>query len=708
MTWFTRKFVSTVRRASALLVLVAASGCQSDGSGAPDGSGPLRPSDSLLDDPALQAVVDFQVRRDAESLALMLGAEKEEVRARAALALASVQDISALPLLIAALAGDADANVRRDAAFAVGQLSDASAVEPLAAAFGAESDSQVRRRILEALGKIPVPQAAEALLAVDARSDEQVHRALALSVNGAVRGVVHPDAQDFLFSILDHADRDVGAAAAYFFGRSQDPSRWSARVGRIHEVLEGIGPGDPAAGYLVQALGKLGAAGDQEELARWVLEATDWRVRVEALNGIRPAAGDQAQLEVFLGALDDPSDHVAGIAAALIGRNAQVPSVVARLQTWVAANPDRLAVVGPLLSTLANQDAREFVYAWIDDGTGDDAERWRIGVEALAQLRGRDALDRLASGLNSASEDIVTATVVALADRWIDDQIYPELRPLYYTVLSEAMASGNPTAELAAGEVLADPLLHEFGSVARLIEAYQAGARGDDPRSAAELLRFVAITQVPQIEPVLRQAVDHPAYVVRRIAASGLQRLTGETIEISPDEDSAVEAEAASTLAYDPTVIDWKYVISLGTAPLWHITTNKGDVTLRLVTEQAPHTVQTIARLTDEGRFDGVPFHRVIPNFVAQGGDVDGGSGRGGPGYAITSEFTEIPYSRGAIGMASAGKDTEGSQFFIAHARLPHLDGGYTVFGWVESGMDVIDQIVQHDRIVSATLERSR
>ncbi len=127
---------------------------------------------------------------------------------------------------------------------------------------------------------------------------------------------------------------------------------------------------------------------------------------------------------------------------------------------------------------------------------------------------------------------------------------------------------------------------------------------------------------------------------------------------------------------------------------------------VRLETEEAPQTVQTIARLAEAGRYDGVPFHRVVPNFVVQGGDFASGDGFGGPGFTIRSELTLIPYLRGVIGMASAGKDTEGSQFFITHSMQPHLDGGYTAFGWVVEGMDVVDRLLVGDRIVRATIER--
>jgi peptidylprolyl isomerase len=96
----------------------------------------------------------------------------------------------------------------------------------------------------------------------------------------------------------------------------------------------------------------------------------------------------------------------------------------------------------------------------------------------------------------------------------------------------------------------------------------------------------------------------------------------------------------------------------------------------------------------------------VVANFVAQGGDFSSGDGFGGPGFTIPSEFTELRFLEGVIGMASAGKDTEGSQFFITHSPQPHLDGLYTAFGRVVSGMDVVAELLVGDRIVRATVER--
>jgi peptidylprolyl isomerase len=128
-------------------------------------------------------------------------------------------------------------------------------------------------------------------------------------------------------------------------------------------------------------------------------------------------------------------------------------------------------------------------------------------------------------------------------------------------------------------------------------------------------------------------------------------------------------------------------------------------VVIEMDLQSAPQTVTTIAALAEEGAYDGVPFHRVVPNFVVQGGDVGRGDGWGGPGFMIRSEFTRIPYQRGTVGMASAGKDTEGSQFFITHSMQPHLDGRYTAFGRVVEGMDIVDRLVENDTISTARVE---
>lgn len=133
--------------------------------------------------------------------------------------------------------------------------------------------------------------------------------------------------------------------------------------------------------------------------------------------------------------------------------------------------------------------------------------------------------------------------------------------------------------------------------------------------------------------------------------------------------------------------------------------TNKGAIQIELYPQYAPKTVNNFVFLTREGFYDGVVFHRVISNFVIQGGDPTG-SGRGGPGYRFEDEVKGNPlkHETGVLSMANAGPGTNGSQFFITHSPQPHLDGKHTVFGKVTDGMSVVNAIRQGDKMTKVTV----
>ena len=133
--------------------------------------------------------------------------------------------------------------------------------------------------------------------------------------------------------------------------------------------------------------------------------------------------------------------------------------------------------------------------------------------------------------------------------------------------------------------------------------------------------------------------------------------------------------------------------------------TNKGTIELVLYPANAPKTVNNFVFLVREGYYDGIKFHRVIPDFVIQGGDPTG-TGMGGPGYKFEDECKGNPLKHGTgwISMANAGPNTNGSQFFITHSPQPHLDGRHTVFGKVVNGMDVVNAIEQGDEMVKVTV----
>ncbi|HPZ10382.1 MAG TPA: peptidylprolyl isomerase [Candidatus Eremiobacteraeota bacterium] len=133
--------------------------------------------------------------------------------------------------------------------------------------------------------------------------------------------------------------------------------------------------------------------------------------------------------------------------------------------------------------------------------------------------------------------------------------------------------------------------------------------------------------------------------------------------------------------------------------------TDKGTMKIELYPKEAPGTVKNFISLIEKGFYDGLTFHRVIPNFVIQGG-CPKGTGTGGPGYTIKCEVEGNPHKhlRGSLSMAHAGKDTGGSQFFICHSPQSHLDGVHTVFGRVIEGLDIVDAISKGDHMVKVTV----
>jgi len=131
---------------------------------------------------------------------------------------------------------------------------------------------------------------------------------------------------------------------------------------------------------------------------------------------------------------------------------------------------------------------------------------------------------------------------------------------------------------------------------------------------------------------------------------------------------------------------------------------NGNEIRMEFYPEDAPKTVENFVSLANKGFYNGLTFHRVVPDFVVQGGDPKG-NGTGGPGYTIKAEFNKQKHLRGTVAMArSQDPDSAGSQFYICYGPTPHLDGSYTVFGRVVSGMEHVDRIKQGDRMKSVTI----
>lgn len=193
---------------------------------------------------------------------------------------------------------------------------------------------------------------------------------------------------------------------------------------------------------------------------------------------------------------------------------------------------------------------------------------------------------------------------------------------------------------------------------------------------------------------VLEEGCNDEWFVIRREASEALWK----TFKI--DRRNQVGIARTKIEKHNYRDIFEKYKIN----PRAIFETQHGSFTVELLYAEAPKTVDNFIALARKKFYDGLAFHRVVPNFVVQSG-CPRGDGWGGPGYTIRSEFNQESYTTGAVGMANSGKDTGGSQFFITLSPQPHLDARYTLFGRVVEGMNIVQQIVRGDTIISVTID---
>lgn len=683
------------------LLLTGCSGARPAPDPLPAAAAYARPTDGLLEREPLQRVVERQTRRDSVAVRAALRDRDPAVRARAAFALGAVQDRAAVPALLPLLA-DPEPTVRADAAFALGQSATEASEVALMDALRAEADPAVQRLLLEALGKTGGRATLAALPEVPLADSLEADRAIAIARYG-LRGVLDAATTRWLADRLTSADGPLRAAAAYLFGRLPGTEPWLHVADDVRAAADGLAADDPAQMHLAAALGRLG--GEDARLVRLLAESSDWRVRTNAARALAAPEPSAQASEALIGALDDASVHVASTAAASLAAARSLPEdTLGRIERWVGANESAWRVWAPLLPALAKggrpdaalqhartlrppspppalpEHERPFAYA--------------AALGALAHIATPEARALLTDASASADPRVAFAALEALKAQWEAGRS-EVAAPFYFERFAEALRRRDLATAYAAAPALADSLFRPLGAADVLLASYREMTVPDDIEPMVEVVRAVgAVRDTTAVGFLLHVALEGPHPTLRRAAAETLSERFGE----------GVGFEATGIDPPDFPRISWAQLRALGRHPLLVLDTDRGEVVVELDAEAAPVTVQVIAVNARAGRYDGVPFHRVVPNFVIQGGDFARADGFGGPGYFLPSEFTRIPYERGAVGMASAGKDTEGSQFFATHSRQPHLDGRYTAFGRVVRGQDVVDAILQGDRVLEARI----
>jgi cyclophilin family peptidyl-prolyl cis-trans isomerase/HEAT repeat protein len=685
-----------LRCSLSLLVVLIAAACGRTATVTP--SVPSPPPRVLLGDADVDALAMLLRMEDARVLdtalvARHLQAGEAEVRGRAALAAGRLGDHAATPLLLRALS-DSDARVRTRAAFALGELGDTTHAVVAALTGAALGDTRgAGAEAVAALGRLgtaagrPVVDSLLTRPRVDAAA---LHEALL----AAWRLPRDPGTFSAVLNHLTAADPETRWRAAYALARSPTPG--------------GVGP---------------------------LIEATkdaDPRVRALAVRGLRPALADtadmrEASLAALLSAARDSHPHVTINAIALLPGHRQndrtTPALIEALgqadANVAVAAAQALAQAGDPAAWQALSAATAAgrpdglrtaaLHAWmrVDSASAAamavqwaDSSRWLLRMHAARALSRAPGPPSTAALRALARDDHYLVAAEALATIRTRSDTLPDARRVFI----EQLTAAHPLVRAAAIRGLA--VNAGAADLDLLLQAWE--------RTRNDSIRDAALAAVHALARVRRAGVPVERTFFLRFGEQGPPRdaVVHRAVIDSLGSPPASWAPPASRIDVRPiefyrgivrTYV--AHVLAGGELPRVIIGTTHGDIILELASADAPLTVHNFVSLIESGYYRDTRWHRVVPNFVIQDGDPRG-DGSGGPGYVIRDEINPVRYMRGTLGMALSGPDTGGSQFFITHSPQPHLDGGYTVFGNVVSGMDVVDRVVQEDPIVSMRVAR--
>ncbi|MFD2718394.1 peptidylprolyl isomerase [Hymenobacter monticola] len=647
-------------------------------------------------DATIRQIGTAQDERNTPALLPFLSNANPSYRREAALAFASVQAPAALPGLLPLLR-DADPEVRRAAAYALGQIGDSTAVDTLRVRVLKENDPVVRRYVHEALGRTVTRRSLPELWRVETLTDTARAAALAWGLSrAALRGLTSPESIRRTVAVLNSPKLPMRGRLAAVVGLSRTRGLDADLQRLAGATLMRVAQKDRS--YAVRAasaatLGKLATLG-----AAPTAGAT---AATPVASATAPGNGSPAAVLARLATKDaDYRVRLSAIRALPFGAETYA---VSRKAVFTALNRDQPAVALTAAEWLLAHAKGEngAALAALADGNKQASPRVRAALLQAAVRHASPAarpslVETLQKRFNAAADAYEGSFLIQAMGE--DPTAFDFVRTQAFAPQQVPVVAGAATAALLAMRRNPDfPAARQADFAAAMRQAL-AGGDVAQLGTAAEAYADAKLFPEPQPADVaaLRQA-QAKLRLPREIEAwQGLQQALDKLEKKATPTPSPV-----ATAQQHP--IDWAVVQSVPLGQQVRLRTSKGIILLELKPNEAPGAVASFVALLNEHFYDNLFFHRVVPTFVAQGGDPRG-DGNGSAPYNLRSEFGDLRYQEGSVGLASAGKDTESCQFFITHTPTPHLDGRYPIFAQVVGGMDVVHKLDIGDRILGVEL----
>ena len=626
---------------------------------------PVLPAKNKFGDVALQRIYTLQDKRQTAELLPYLNNAKPQFRREAAIAFASVQDTLAIPPLLGLLT-DSIVAVREAAAYSLGQVGASKAEQGIIQRLQQEQTPAVQAALLEALGKVATSASVSFLAAYEAPNQTALAGQAWGLYRAGLRQQYNPQAVDQVIKLLSPTNPyEARLAAAHFLTRAAKLDLTPYRQAVLNAAATDKAPEVRIAA--TQALSKVKALDKARFLSGIVQRDPDYRVRLSAVRALT-GLDFEAIKPAILASLQDENINTAVATAEFLQANPAGVDADALLEVLPALQDAR--VRGNLIWVILHNGQPQSM-AYLNNRYKQQYQYARSAYDKAALLKGLagnyENYQFIAEEMFAAKQPVISTSAMDALIMMRQQPDFPKgLEDEFADIFRRGIASGDVALVGMSAAAIRDPKLSlrsHYRDVTFLTQAQQKLQLPRDMETNIELQKAINFLSGKGEGETPENPFTHP--------------------------------------------INWAQVEEIAADQQAVIHTEKGDIVLQLFVEDAPGSVANFVALAQQNFFDSLYFHRVVPNFVAQGGDKRG-DGWGSSDYSIRSEFAPLKYKEGYVGMASAGKDTESNQWFITHSPAPHLDGRYTIFAKVVEGMDVVHQLEVGDKIIDVELPVSK